>query len=293
MGDALSLSPRGRLAFSLANSPTLPTPASAAAAAAAAATEPRRRQAYSPDKTMRRYSPPYRSPPRRGYGGRGRSPPRRGYGGRKEQGSGSLLTHTTHEHFAPSYLLVLPSIFLKQLSHKIYIYREPRGFAFVEFVDPYDASEAQYHMNRQVVFGREITVVLAAESRKRPEEMRSRARVREVSFTFAFPLSPLSSYSPAPRRRDDYSASPQRKDTHRAKSPRRQPKEHEVDKKRRSYSPANKDGDRRDADNGYEKRSPPADSDGSPPHRRSPRQSSGSPPGSRSRSADGSPARSD
>uniref|UniRef100_A0A0D3F353 RRM domain-containing protein n=1 Tax=Oryza barthii TaxID=65489 RepID=A0A0D3F353_9ORYZ len=168
---------------------------------------------------------------------------------------------------------------------------EPRGFAFVEFVDPYDASEAQYHMNRQVVFGREITVVLAAESRKRPEEMRSRARVREVSFTFAFPLSP--SYSPAPRRRDDYSASPQRKDTHRAKSPRRQPKEHEVDKKRRSYSPANKDGDQRDADNGYEKRSPPADSDGSPPHRRSPRQSSGSPPGSRSRSADGSPARSD
>jgi len=48
----------------------------------------------------------------------------------------------------------------------------------VEFVDPYDASEAQYHMNRQVFFGREIAVVLAAESRKRPEEMRSRARVR-------------------------------------------------------------------------------------------------------------------
>jgi FUS-interacting serine-arginine-rich protein 1 len=48
----------------------------------------------------------------------------------------------------------------------------------VEFVDPYDASEAQYHMNRQVFFGREITVVLAAESRKRPEDMRSRARVR-------------------------------------------------------------------------------------------------------------------
>jgi len=44
-----------------------------------------------PQTTMRRYSPPYRSPPRRGYGGRGRSPPpRRGYGGRKE-GSGSLL----------------------------------------------------------------------------------------------------------------------------------------------------------------------------------------------------------
>lgn len=50
---------------------------------------------------MRRYSPQYYSPPRRGYGGRGRSPPRRGYGGgggggggygrRKEQSHGSLL----------------------------------------------------------------------------------------------------------------------------------------------------------------------------------------------------------
>lgn len=60
------------------------------------------------------------------------------------------------------------------------MYREPRGFAFVEFVDPYDASEAQYHMNRQVFFGREITVVLAAESRKRPEDMRTRTRVRYV-----------------------------------------------------------------------------------------------------------------
>ncbi|RRT55228.1 hypothetical protein B296_00030560 [Ensete ventricosum] len=55
---------------------------------------------------------------------------------------------------------------------------EPRGFAFVEFVDPYDASEAQYHMNRQLFGGREITVVLAAESRKRPEDMRKRARIR-------------------------------------------------------------------------------------------------------------------
>lgn len=33
-------------------------------------------------------------------------------------------------------------------------------------------------MNRQVFCGREITVVLASESRKRPDEMRKRARVR-------------------------------------------------------------------------------------------------------------------
>ncbi|VAI13859.1 unnamed protein product [Triticum turgidum subsp. durum] len=127
-------------------------------------------------------SPPHRSPPRRGYGGRGRSPPRRGgYGGRKEQGSGSLLVRNIplsaraedlrvpFERFGPVRDVYLP---------KDYYSGEPRGFAFVEFVDPYDASEAQYHMNRQVFFGREITVVLAAESRKRPEDMRTRTRVR-------------------------------------------------------------------------------------------------------------------
>lgn len=56
--------------------------------------------------------------------------------------------------------------------------RQPRGFAFVQFVDPYEASEAQYHMNGKIFAGREISVVVAAETRKRPEEMRHRARVR-------------------------------------------------------------------------------------------------------------------
>ena len=56
--------------------------------------------------------------------------------------------------------------------------REPRGFAFVQFVDPYEASEAQHHINGKRFAGREISVVLAAESRKRPEEMRHRARGR-------------------------------------------------------------------------------------------------------------------
>ncbi|KAL6846976.1 hypothetical protein ACP4OV_022829 [Aristida adscensionis] len=259
---------------------------------------------------MRRYSPPYRSPPRRGYGGRGRSPPpRRGYGGRKEQGSASLLVRNIplsvraeelrvpFERFGPVRDVYIP---------KDYYSGEPRGFAFVEFVDPYDATEAQYHMNRQVFFGREITVVLAAESRKRPEEMRSRARVRGYSGhegrrpyygrsrsrsrSPRYRGRPRSrSYSPAARRRDDYSASPRRRESHPASPPRRQPKDHDEDKRRRSYSPASGD----DADNGYDKRSPPPDSDGSPPHKRSPRQVSESPPGSRSRSADESPARSD
>jgi RNA recognition motif-containing protein len=87
------------------------------------------------------------------------------------------------EHFASSFVCHFLEFFLSVLSNETNICREPRGFAFVEFVDPYDASEAQYHMNRQVFFGREIAVVLAAESRKRPEEMRSRTRVRyDLSF---------------------------------------------------------------------------------------------------------------
>lgn len=56
--------------------------------------------------------------------------------------------------------------------------REPRGFAFVQFVDPYEAMEAQRRMNGKIFAGREVSVVVAAENRKRPEEMRERARVR-------------------------------------------------------------------------------------------------------------------
>ncbi|TQD85159.1 hypothetical protein C1H46_029247 [Malus baccata] len=106
---------------------------------------------------MRRYSPQYYSPPRRSYGGgggggggRGRSPPRR----RKEQNNGTFLN---------------------------FLCREPRGFAFIQFVDSYEAAEAQYHMNGKIFAGREISVVVAAETRKRPEEMRQRTRVREPS----------------------------------------------------------------------------------------------------------------
>uniref|UniRef100_A0A8I6Z956 RRM domain-containing protein n=1 Tax=Hordeum vulgare subsp. vulgare TaxID=112509 RepID=A0A8I6Z956_HORVV len=135
-------------------------------------------------KAIRRYNPQYRSPPRRGYGGGGRSPPRRGYGGRREQGSGSLLVRNIplscrpedlrvpFERFGPVRDVYLP---------KDYYTREPQGFAFVEFVDPYDAFDAQYHLNRTLFFDREITVVVAAESRKRPDDMRNRAGVRGYS----------------------------------------------------------------------------------------------------------------
>lgn len=38
--------------------------------------------------------------------------------------------------------------------------RQPRGFAFVEFADPYDVGEAQYHTNGQIFAEREISVVV-------------------------------------------------------------------------------------------------------------------------------------
>ncbi|CAD6252536.1 unnamed protein product [Miscanthus lutarioriparius] len=262
---------------------------------------------------MGRYSPAY-SPPRRGYGGRGRSPPpRRGYGGgRGDHGSVSLLVRNIPLRCRPEELRVpferfgpVRDVYLP----RDYQTGEPRGFGFVEFVDAYDASEAQYHMNRQMFAGREITVVLAADTRKRPEEMRRRPgprgysghegrrpyrHGRSRSRSYSRSRSPRrrgrgrsQSYSPAPKRRDDYSASPPRaKEEHPRSS--KQPKENDRDKKRRSYTPDDRN-DRRGADNGHDerKRSPAGEEDEEPRRgrRRSPRPASMSPPGSRSRSA--------
>ncbi|KAK7276278.1 hypothetical protein RIF29_17416 [Crotalaria pallida] len=277
---------------------------------------------------MRRNSPGYYSPPRRGYGGRGRSPPppppppsRRGYGGgggggggsrRRESNNGSLLVRNIpldcrpdelrvpFERFGPVRDVYLP---------KDYYSGQPRGFAFVQFVDPYDASEAQYHMNRQIFAGREISVVVAAETRKRPEEMRhrssrfrgpasyggrrsshyGRSRSRSISRSRSRSRSPpyhsgsrnryhSRSYSPAPRRRSDYSVSPRRPAEHpRSPSP---PRERDDDQKRRSYSPAYGNGADQSPGNGYaEKAIYKSEADRGRIASRS-----RSPPGSRSRS---------
>lgn len=48
----------------------------------------------------------------------------------------------------------------------------------MQYMDPGDAAEAQYHMDHQVINGREITVVFAEENRKKPQEMRSKERTR-------------------------------------------------------------------------------------------------------------------
>ncbi|KAE8674976.1 Serine/arginine-rich SC35-like splicing factor SCL30A [Hibiscus syriacus] len=60
-------------------------------------------------------------------------------------------------------------------------FKEPRGFVFVQYVDPADAAEAKYQMDGQVLLGRELTVVFAEEKRKKPTEMRYRERARRRS----------------------------------------------------------------------------------------------------------------
>ncbi|KAF5467311.1 hypothetical protein F2P56_017146 [Juglans regia] len=274
---------------------------------------------------MRRYSPPYYSPPRRGYGGRGRSPPRRGYGGgygrHKEQNHGSLLVRNIPLDCRPEELRVPFERF--GLVRDVYIPKdyysgEPRGFAFVQFVDSYEASEAQYHMNGQIFAGREISVVLAAETRKRPEEMRRRTRVRgpsghggrrssyygrAQSRSLSRSRSPRQpsgsrnryrsrSYSPAPRRRGDYSASPSRRQADHPRSPRGPRRERDVDQGR-SYSPGYGNAvDQNENGNGHREKSAYAAEESRGHWRSSPGRASRSPSGSRSRSADLSPRRS-
>ncbi|CAN6568801.1 unnamed protein product [Malus baccata var. baccata] len=267
---------------------------------------------------MRRYSPQYYSPPRRSYGGggggggRGRSPPRR----RKEQNTGSLLVRNipldcraeelraSFERYGEVRDVYIP---------KDYYTGEPRGFAFIQFVDSYEAAEAQYHMNGKIFAGREISVVVAAETRKRPEEMRQRTRVREPSGhggrrssyygrsrsrsrSPRYPSGSRSryrsrSYSPAPRRRGD-SISPSRRRRDNPRSPRDLPPLRDGDHDRRPYSPGydNGAGPIENAD-GYDKKPMREDKDGRD-HWRSPDRASRSPSGSRSRSAELSPPRS-
>ncbi|GKU91945.1 hypothetical protein SLEP1_g5748 [Rubroshorea leprosula] len=273
---------------------------------------------------MRRYSPPSYNPPRRGYGGRERSPPRRGYGGRgggggygrrREQNQGSLLVRNIPLDCRPEELRVP----FERFGHvrdvyipKDYYTGEPRGFAFVQFVDPYDAMEAQRRMNGKIFAGREVSVVVAAENRKRPEEMRDRARVRggpgyerrsyyghSRSRSISPPHSPhhpsgsrsryrSRSYSPATRRHEDYSISPHRRYEEFPRSQRGPPQEQDGYYDDRSYSPRYDNVNQNQLDNGYGKKPAYGPEEARDAWRSSPGRS---PSGSRSRSADLSPRR--
>ncbi|KAG0613646.1 hypothetical protein M758_6G118600 [Ceratodon purpureus] len=72
------------------------------------------------------------------------------------------------------------SYFLEQrMTFEFPVYcRQPRGFGFIQFLEPRDAAEAQYQLDHQLISGREITVVFAEENRKKPQEMRTKERVR-------------------------------------------------------------------------------------------------------------------
>ncbi|KGN66890.2 serine/arginine-rich SC35-like splicing factor SCL30A isoform X1 [Cucumis sativus] len=157
----------------------------------------------------RSYTP---SPPR-GYGRRGRSPSPRGrYVGRGRDLPTSLLVRNLSHDCRPEDLRrpfgqfgAIKDIYLP----KDYYTGEPRGFGFVQYVDPADAADAKHHMDGCVLLGRELTVVFAEENRKKPSDMRARERGsgRYHDRRRSPPRSPRYSRSPA-QRRGRYSRSP-------------------------------------------------------------------------------------
>ncbi|KAL5545604.1 hypothetical protein UlMin_005291 [Ulmus minor] len=163
---------------------------------------------------MRGRSYSYSPSPPRGYSRRRRSPsPRRRYGGRARDLPTSLLVRNLRHDCRPEDLRVpfgqfgpLKDIYLPKDYHT----GEPRGFGFVQFIDPNDAADAKYHMDGQILLGRELTVVFAEENRKKPAEMRARERSRGRSYDYR--RSPQYSRSPryarTSRSPDCYSHSP-------------------------------------------------------------------------------------
>nr|GEV10331.1 RNA-directed DNA polymerase, eukaryota, reverse transcriptase zinc-binding domain protein [Tanacetum cinerariifolium] len=148
----------------------------------------------------RGYSP---SPPRGGYERRRRSPsPRSRYSGAGSHGR-------PVERDLPTSLLVRNLRLDCSITYQSDIslalnseYREPRGFGFVQYVEPADAAEAKYQMDGQVLHGREMTVVFAEDNRKKPSDMkirerRSGSRYNERSSR----RSPPRRYTPPPPRR--------------------------------------------------------------------------------------------
>ncbi|CAA0842789.1 Serine/arginine-rich SC35-like splicing factor SCL30A [Striga hermonthica] len=171
---------------------------------------------YSRSPSPRGYSRRYRSPSPRGYSRRYRSPspsPRGRYRSRGRDLPTSLLVRNLHLDCRVEDLRgpfgefgELKDVYLP----RDYYTGEPRGFGFVQYVDPDDAAEAKYQMNGQILLGRELTVVFAEENRKKPSEMRARERIRRRSSPIGRSRSPRygRSYSRSPRYGRTYSRSP-------------------------------------------------------------------------------------
>ncbi|XVE96191.1 hypothetical protein REPUB_Repub02eG0200700 [Reevesia pubescens] len=174
---------------------------------------------------MRGRSYSYSPSPPRDYGRRRRSPSPRGhYGGRGRDLPTSLLVRNLRHDCRPEDLRGpfgqfgrLKDIYLP----RDYYTGEPRGFGFVQYLDPADAADAKYHMDGYVLLGRELTVVFAEENRKKPSEMRARQHGRDRAYMRSPPCYSSSpqyrSYSRSP---DYYSPSPRRRCYSRSISPR-------------------------------------------------------------------------
>ncbi|ERN20459.1 hypothetical protein AMTR_s00068p00135100 [Amborella trichopoda] len=175
------------------------------------------------------YSP---SPPPRSR--RVRSPsPRDRYRGRSRELPTSLLVRNLRRDCRPEDLRrpfgqfgPLKDVYLP----RDYYTGEPRGFGFVQYVDPADAAEAKYRMDRQILLGRELTVVFAEENRKRPAEMRA----RECGSSRGYDNRRSSRYSRSRSRSSDhYSPSPGQSRHLRSVSP-----DNQKYTRHRSYSPS-------------------------------------------------------
>ncbi|XP_022844148.1 serine/arginine-rich SC35-like splicing factor SCL30A [Olea europaea var. sylvestris] len=175
----------------------------------------------------RSYTP---SPPR-GYVRRGRSPSPRGrYGGHgRGDGPTSLLVRNLRHDCRPEDLRrpfgqfgPLKDIYLP----RDYYTGQPRGFGFVQYMDPADAAEAKYQMDGQILHGRELTVVFAEENRKKPTEMRDRERggrgrvYDRRRSPPRYSRSPVPSYGRSTSRSRDYYSPPPRRRYSRSVSPR-------------------------------------------------------------------------
>ncbi|KAL6500041.1 Arginine/serine-rich splicing factor scl25a transcript I [Orobanche gracilis] len=163
----------------------------------------------------RSYTP---SPPR-GYGRRGRSPAPRGRHSRGDAPT-SLLVRNLRRDIRPEDLKrpfgqfgPVKDVYLPRDYHS----GEPRGFGFIQYVDPSDAAEAKYQMDGQILQGREITVVFAEENRKKPTEMRARERGGGRGRAYDRRRSPPRysrsppRYGRSPSRSRDYYSPPKRR----------------------------------------------------------------------------------
>ncbi|CAL8469299.1 g8840 [Coccomyxa elongata] len=80
---------------------------------------------------------------------------------------------------------------------KDYYSGEPRGIGFIEYTDARDAEDAIYGLDRKVIQGKEVSVVLALQGRKRPDDYR-----RGGGGGGGYGRSPPRRRDSPPRRRD-------------------------------------------------------------------------------------------